>query len=449
MSDLSQRLGNAWYSVTDPGRQSRIEHIVAVIEHAFKKDSAGFDRRTVLDNHEFLESDVRIAASTYYSRLLTKYWSNGLPDKQGKKVLNIVAEKLRLPRSEALRLTREIGLEYFGARVAFHLRDGMLTDIKMSELTKIANELELDVRSIFRQISSGHCLNLLSGLFAEATSTGKLDPKYWLSLAGTASKLGISGDELVRIVNPSAKTYAEQILANAREEGWISDNDGKYLAWLARTFLFEPSFVGYLRKHVVYLRERGEIARGNIGTLPIPSGANLKSGELLYFCHESILRFPTIKKGKSAYRDHHGRLLLTDNRLIFSSASKSISVSYRSIIHWNGVSDRIDVQARGKPQIAFYIRPGSAPLFVEKFSSLLRMSNQTLVREVEGMYDRYIPREVRQRVFQICGGKCVDCGARHDLQFDHIIPKAKGGSNAEGNIQLLCGPCNRKKTDNI
>jgi 5-methylcytosine-specific restriction endonuclease McrA len=35
------------------------------------------------------------------------------------------------------------------------------------------------------------------------------------------------------------------------------------------------------------------------------------------------------------------------------------------------------------------------------------------------------------------------------LEFDHIIPVAKGGSNAETNVQLLCRRCNGKKSDMI
>jgi 5-methylcytosine-specific restriction endonuclease McrA len=35
------------------------------------------------------------------------------------------------------------------------------------------------------------------------------------------------------------------------------------------------------------------------------------------------------------------------------------------------------------------------------------------------------------------------------LEFDHVIPHAKGGSNTDNNIQLLCRGCNLKKSDRI
>jgi len=45
--------------------------------------------------------------------------------------------------------------------------------------------------------------------------------------------------------------------------------------------------------------------------------------------------------------------------------------------------------------------------------------------------------------------RCQFCGSTSDLQVDHILPKAKGGSDIEGNIQVLCAQCNNKKRDNI
>ncbi|MBG6109067.1 HNH endonuclease [Frigoribacterium sp. CG_9.8] len=56
-----------------------------------------------------------------------------------------------------------------------------------------------------------------------------------------------------------------------------------------------------------------------------------------------------------------------------------------------------------------------------------------------------IPQEVRLEVWQRDSGRCIDCSSQADLEFDHIIPFAMGGSNTVRNLQLLCGECNRRK----
>ena len=62
---------------------------------------------------------------------------------------------------------------------------------------------------------------------------------------------------------------------------------------------------------------------------------------------------------------------------------------------------------------------------------------------------RHISNEVRTEVWNRDEGKCAQCKANQDLQFDHIVPFSKGGSNSTLNIQLLCGNCNRKKSDRV
>lgn len=62
---------------------------------------------------------------------------------------------------------------------------------------------------------------------------------------------------------------------------------------------------------------------------------------------------------------------------------------------------------------------------------------------------RRISTEVQDAVWNRDGGKCVSCGSKENLEFDHIIPFSKGGSNTKRNIQLLCESCNRSKSDNI
>lgn len=63
--------------------------------------------------------------------------------------------------------------------------------------------------------------------------------------------------------------------------------------------------------------------------------------------------------------------------------------------------------------------------------------------------DRAISKDVQHEVWRRDKGKCAVCGSSEKLEYDHIIPVSKGGSNTARNIQLLCEKCNRQKGNNI
>jgi len=61
----------------------------------------------------------------------------------------------------------------------------------------------------------------------------------------------------------------------------------------------------------------------------------------------------------------------------------------------------------------------------------------------------HIPERIRNEVWRRDGGKCVECGSTFNLEYDHVIPIAKGGSNTARNLRILCEPCNRRKSARI
>jgi len=65
-------------------------------------------------------------------------------------------------------------------------------------------------------------------------------------------------------------------------------------------------------------------------------------------------------------------------------------------------------------------------------------------------HDRVIPASVKLEVWKRDKGRCVKCGSRENLHFDHIIPFSQGGSSKDAkNIQILCLSHNLQKRDRI
>ena len=81
-----------------------------------------------------------------------------------------------------------------------------------------------------------------------------------------------------------------------------------------------------------------------------------------------------------------------------------------------------------------------------KYNQTYKISTPT---KSETKRSRYISNSVRGEVWARDDGRCVICQSTESLQFDHIIPFSKGGSNTSENLQLLCDDCNQKRSNKI
>lgn len=70
-------------------------------------------------------------------------------------------------------------------------------------------------------------------------------------------------------------------------------------------------------------------------------------------------------------------------------------------------------------------------------------------------YERGLPRSVRTEALRRHGWRCAGCGIGPgdgvSLQVDHVVPKSRGGTDDQTNLQPLCagpnsGQCHRRKT---
>ena len=121
---------------------------------------------------------------------------------------------------------------------------------------------------------------------------------------------------------------------------------------------------------------------------------------------------------------------------------------FRSLAHIP-FGNEIEIRSGGKGAGRYAFDDGGERA-VAIWQAAIGRANQTIVAAAEDKDTRRrISREVRQRVWQRYGGRCAECKSDTYLEFDHIIPVAKGGGNSDTNVQLLCRKCNLAKSDNI
>jgi len=89
----------------------------------------------------------------------------------------------------------------------------------------------------------------------------------------------------------------------------------------------------------------------------------------------------------------------------------NIVSEYEHAIH----SPSMEMQLPSVVSLKTYIKPALYPAFT-RFNLFLR--------------DRFI---------------CQYCGSKHELTFDHLIPRSRGGTTRWDNVVAACAPCNLRK----
>ena len=167
----------------------------------------------------------------------------------------------------------------------------------------------------------------------------------------------------------------------------------------------------------------------------------LQSGEAVYLCQDTRL-----------YRDDtlvsEGKLWITNIRVEYVSNKAGFSISLGRIREMHGFRAQLIITSV-KGEIELEIVDGKVPAAL--VLCLLRLNNRTVSAFTDDTTEirRKISKQVRNAVWIRDGGTCVECGAKDYLEYDHIIPVSKGGSNTVQNVQLLCRRCNGKKSNKI
>ena len=100
---------------------------------------------------------------------------------------------------------------------------------------------------------------------------------------------------------------------------------------------------------------------------------------------------------------------------------------------------------------SFRDRVDEAISLARKFATGVDKADRTyrklvhLKTEVRPASRNHLSASKRKRILLRGKGRCVKCGSRENLEIDHVVPLARGGSNRLENLQLLCQDCNRRK----
>ena len=112
-------------------------------------------------------------------------------------------------------------------------------------------------------------------------------------------------------------------------------------------------------------------------------------------------------------------------------------LSYYPLSLWNWQEavkavflDRVNI-------VSEYERTVQSPNFQMRLPSVVSLKSYVK----PAMY----PAFTRFNVFLRDRFQCQYCGSKHDLTFDHVIPRSRGGLTTWENVSTACAPCNLRK----
>ncbi|MBN2636447.1 MAG: HNH endonuclease [Prolixibacteraceae bacterium] len=274
---------------------------------------------------------------------------------------------------------------------------------------------------------------MLRKLFKLNKKTSKVGDALNTSTENRKSKPNLTNDEIDFFVNKEIKKRLSEIELLNFGNDELFDEAAKFVTSTnqASTSIVQRKFsIGYNR--AVRIVEQLENA-GIIGT------SNGLSPRKVLFSEEALIEI--VKKEKVFIEE------------FLTSMTDYIQSKVDEFIQQKEIENKNYIKESLKFQILEEDNARQDKLKKKQIKEQLRkeMIEQGIITDIsEGEKKREpIPQEIQDRVWNRDSGRCVKCGCREKLEFDHIIPFSKGGSNTYRNLQILCEKCNRQKNNKI
>lgn len=430
--------------ILDPKRDQRIAAAADVVEKRLAKLRDSFQMQAALADLDLFREDAGLIGAEVYRRFLGRAWRDKqLSESEGKQ-LRWIAGKLELSEQQVQDLNARTAVELLGDVLRRALGDGVLDPSERATLEHLAQYLGQTLPDLARRFFSTDCEGLLRSAFSQIVSQGRFDETAWKRLVHSAGELGLRPHELREAIRVPAERLVEHTLADARLDGRIDPAEEAQIDWLLDNIIADEQVRRYVRAEAGAVKRLQEIADGR---LPSVSSRHigLRAGEIVH-C-ETTATYHRVRMLKSGPKQESfdGTLTITDYRALFSGEAIGLEVNHGRVLSIEPRRGGFELKVTGKGGGVFAV--ADAVFITTIYEVAVRRANQTIVTPAEST--RHIPRDVRQRVWQRDGGRCVECGATDYLEFDHVIPVTKGGSNADQNVQLLCRRCNNTKSDRI
>ncbi|WP_459545023.1 TerD family protein [Nocardia sp. X0981] len=243
-------------------------------------------------------------------------------------------------------------------------------------------------------------------------------------------------------LRPLALQYVERRVAFAFADGQISAEEYDEVEHAITELQLSGPLIDDLRGRMARGRALSRLREGDLPTVHTPD-LHLDAEEIVHLDIEAT----QIRELARGPKHIEGRLIASTKKLRFVGIGAGVEMPWSRIVSVSAERDTVVVAATSARGGATFAVADPAYL-AAALEGALRVAKRLVL--APGQRDsRSIPQEVKAQVWQRDGGRCVECGETHYLEFDHIIPLSRGGATSAANLQILCRGCNRAKGANI
>ena len=436
----------------DPDREDRVNRVSTKLYVGLSKEREAFQLNKILGGIEVSSFDLKEAKIRAFERVLQNVWKDGDISPGERKTLDWIIPALEISEKKAKAMFDVHANVFFEKQLTRALDTGNLDTKTKQYLQHLADAMAVDRAEYTYKYFKKSVIEFLSAKFGQITRQDQFLLEHWIALVEDAKELGVGKDKLCKILKEKSIIYVEHVLADAKADGQLDEDEKQTINTLLtclRLNVLDQEFCQYVLAELNEFERHANIAAGRLPRISFPGWLEHRMGEILHGVAGAELSITRKLKSGDRLDQFSGTLCVLDNRLVFQSSEKALAVRYSSLIALTYDEPNILFQEKNKAIRSFRLADPDS-VFFEILRMAVAISKQRIVINSSGERpSRHISRDVRQRVWQTYSGRCVDCGAADYLEYDHIIPHSKGGSNDENNIQLLCRRCNLKKSDHI
>lgn len=358
--------------------------------------------------------------------------------------------RLRLAPGDTRGAAREVLLPYFNAALTRAVSDGKLDPNEHAELERVAGILGEPLSSLAGRWFGEHGDILASRIFGDALDAA-VPPVEDLDRAerrigAITHALGVDDGAWRAIVADLCVRSARVAMTHCRTDHRSVPGLRALVDWIAVRPGIDPVTRAAIATEMGRIETLAAIEAGRLPSLTSET-IIVESGELVHYeALASAVVTKTARSGNTIENRLQGACVITDTRLVVVAGTEAFTVKHRVVSRATLADGTVRILT-SKRLVSIAVEDPELALAVLR-RAIAHARGFKPAADL-GIPTRHIPRDVRQRVWVKYGGRCADCHAESYLEFDHIVPVAKGGSNSEANVQLLCRGCNGKKSDRI